>query len=43
LSFIRIDGGSGSINVSDVEKDVILEDTGSGGVNINNVKGKIIK
>jgi hypothetical protein len=38
---LDIDDGSGSIDITDIEKDVIIEDDGSGSLNLNNIKGSV--
>jgi hypothetical protein len=38
---VTIDDGSGSINVSDVENDLIIVDDGSGGLSFSDVRGEV--
>lgn len=40
---LTIDDGSGSINVSDVAKDLIIEDDGSGSLNFERLQGRVEK
>ena len=38
---VTVDDGSGSINVSDVEADLIIENDGSGSLNFSNIGGHV--
>jgi hypothetical protein len=38
---VVIDDGSGSINVTDVDADLIIEDDGSGSLNFARVNGRV--
>ena len=40
---VVIDDGSGDINVSDVEADLIIEDDGSGSLSFARVNGRVEK
>ena len=40
---VVIDDGSGSINVSDVDADLIIEDDSSGSLNFARVNGRVEK
>ena len=39
---VTIDDGSGSIDVDDVELDLVIVDDGSGGLDVANVRGDVI-
>ena len=40
---VIVDDGSGSINVSDVDADLIIEDDGSGSLNFARISGSVEK